>query len=101
MRLFARETAWVDERPDWTEQDAKHLAHFLNTQTGRKLHQILRCKMQTKIGDAINHVNDKPLTYSLGWCNGIKDTLVDVLTLANANQFSDGVDNEDSDAGRV
>lgn len=93
--LFASEHPFI-EKPEWTETDAKGLHNFLTSEVGKRWLAYKRAMLQAKQSDAMGTFNDKPLTVSCGWCNGLKDSIVTDLALADIEHFTDNVSAEDS-----
>ena len=84
MLMFSRHIGWVDE-PDWNSVDSERLAHFLTSDTGRKLSLILR-NMVVK-GNARCVQEKKYLEFEAGFANGFRGAVMSVESLADSKLY--------------
>ena len=77
--LFLRHTSWLPA-PAWTSADARALATFLATSTGRKLLRLLR----SEIGAANERAAMKAAAFDCGWACGYRGLLAWFEALSTA-----------------
>jgi hypothetical protein len=81
FKLFYRRTA-PTPAPEWTEEEARHLAWFLQTATGRKLQAILTNEIAAANERA---AMSKGSAFECGWACGYRGLIAWFQALAAAS----------------
>lgn len=84
--FFWCKTAQRVPRPEWTDDDARHLENFLKTPTGRKWQQLMESETAAHDHWALMQIQNLP--HAAGWARGFSAAhrLTETLSQATAQR---------------